>query len=237
MRVNDRIRARQIRVIDDENNQLGIMSPRDALREAEEKGLDLVEVAPNASPPVCKIMDYGKYKYEQNKRNKASKKHQHTVSVKEVQFRPKIDKHDFDYKVNHAREFLLEGNKVKIVIKFRGRELAHPEFGREILTKVVESLQDLLADSPQIGNNLRIEGRNMAIVVSPSAQKLKALAAQAQKEKAKAEEETGEQGGGETKDATADVPAQETPKPEDSPSPEETTTEAPAEQEEAKAEA
>lgn len=160
-----------MRVIDDEGNQLGIMAPEEAMRDAERRGLDLVEVAPNATPPVCRIMDYGKYKYQQRKRAKESKKHQHTVSVKEVKYRPKIDRHDFDFKTNHVREFLLEGNKVKVTIMFRGRELAHPEFGREILTKVVEASKDIIQEEVNAAA-ARLEGRNMSILLSPSSKVL-----------------------------------------------------------------
>ncbi|HOH30575.1 MAG TPA: translation initiation factor IF-3, partial [Candidatus Hydrogenedentes bacterium] len=143
VRINEQIRARQVRVIGDDGEQLGIMTPRDALREAENRGFDLVEVAPKATPPVCRIMDYGKYRYEQKKRARESRKHQHTVSVKEIKYRPKIDKHDFDFKTNHVREFLAEGNKVRVTIMFRGRELAHQEFGREIIQRVIEATTDL----------------------------------------------------------------------------------------------
>ncbi len=167
MRINDKIRARQVRVIDDEGEQLGIMSPEDALRDAEERGYDLVEVSPNSTPPVCRIMDYGKYKYEQSKRAKESKKHQHVISVKEVKYRPKIDVHDFDYKTNHARQFLQEGNKVKITIMFRGRELAHPEFGHDILARVAEATKDLVQDEVDV-RRLRLEGRNMSMMLSPT---------------------------------------------------------------------
>jgi translation initiation factor IF-3 len=167
VRVNEKIRARQVRVIDEEGNQLGIMSPQDAMREAEEKELDLVEVAPKANPPVCRIMDYGKYLYQQAKRAKESKKHQHTVSLKEIKYRPKIDIHDFDYKTNHVREFLSEGNKVKVTVMFRGREMAHPEFGKDILERVVEGTKDLLGETPNTAN-LRLEGRNMSLVLSPA---------------------------------------------------------------------
>ena len=156
-----------MRVIDDEGEQLGIMSPEDALREAEERGLDLVEVAPNARPPVCRILDFGKYKYQQSKRAKESKKHQHTVTVKEVKYRPKIDKHDFDYKTNHAREFLQEGNKVKLTIMFRGREMAHPEFGREILARVVEDTADLLDDPPD-ASRARLEAVSYTHLTLPT---------------------------------------------------------------------
>jgi translation initiation factor IF-3 len=167
VRINEQIRARQVRVVDDEGNQLGIMSPQDAIREAEAKELDLVEVAPLAVPPVCRIMDYGKFKYEQKRRARESRKNQHTVTVKEIKFRPKIDKHDFEYKKQHVREFLEEGNKVKITVMFRGREMAHPEFGREILVKVVEETADLTTGEYNAAAT-RLEGRNMSLVLQPS---------------------------------------------------------------------
>jgi len=167
VRINEQIRARQVRVVDDEGNQLGIMSPQDAMREAESRELDLVEVAPNAVPPVCRIMDYGKFKYEQKRRARESRKNQHTVTVKEIKFRPKIDKHDFEYKTQHVREFLEEGNKVKITVMFRGREMAHPEFGREILVKVVEDTADLCTGEYNPAAT-RLEGRNMSIVLQPA---------------------------------------------------------------------
>ncbi len=154
-----------MRVIDEEGEQLGIMSPRDAIREAENRGYDLVEVAPKASPPVCRIMDYGKYRYEQKRRARESKKHQHTVSVKEIKYRPKIDKHDFDFKTNHVRDFLKDGNKVRITIMFRGREMAHQEFGREVLRRVVEATADLCGD--QDLSQLKMEGRNMSLMLTP----------------------------------------------------------------------
>jgi len=165
--VNQQIRARQIRVIDEEGAQLGIMSPRDALRDAEERGLDLVEVAPKAVPPVCRIMDYGKYRYEQKRRARESRKHQHTVSVKEIKFRPKIDKHDFDYKANHVRQFLEEGNKVKVTVMFRGREMAHPEFGQEILRRVIDATKDLCTGEYN-AETTGMEGRNMSLVLMPA---------------------------------------------------------------------
>lgn len=167
VRVNEKIRARQIRVIDEEGNQLGIMAPQDALREAEERGLDLVEVAGKAVPPVCRIMDYGKYRYQQSKRAKESKKNQHIITVKEIKYRPKIDKHDFDYKTEHVREFLKDGDKVKVTVMFRGREMAHPEFGQEILVNVVNAVRELLQDPPDC-SNARFEGRNMSVVLSPA---------------------------------------------------------------------
>ena len=167
IRVNDQIRARQVRVIDENGEQLGILAPRDAWREAEQRGFDLVEVAPKATPPVCRIMDYGKYRYEQKRRARESRKHQHTVTVKEIKFRPKIDQHDFETKKNHVRDFLAEGNKVKVTIMFRGREVAHPEFGRKILTMVVEGTADLITGDYRPEDS-RLEGRNMSLVLQPT---------------------------------------------------------------------
>lgn len=166
-RINTQIRARQVRVVDEEGNQLGIMDPHEALQLAESRDLDLVEVAPTGNPPVCRIMDYGKYKYEKKRRARESRKHQHTVSIKEIKYRPKIDKHDFDYKTNHVREFLQAGNKVKITIMFRGRELAHPEFGNEILKHVVEATEDLCTGDYK-PMSCRLEGRNMSLVLQPA---------------------------------------------------------------------
>ena len=165
-RINRAIREVQIRVIDDEGEQLGIMTPEEALRTAEEAGLDLVEVAPKAEPPVCRIMDYGKYRYQQSKRVKESKKHQHTIVVKEIKYRPKISDHDFDFKTNHVKEFLQSGNKVKLTIMFRGREMAHPEFGRMLLERVVEDVKDLCQEVPEL-KTTRLDGRNMSLVLSP----------------------------------------------------------------------
>jgi translation initiation factor IF-3 len=173
-RINDRIRARQIRVIDEEGEQLGIMAPQDGLRMAEERGLDLVEVAPNADPPVCRLIDYGKYRYQQTKRAKESKKHQHTVTVKEIKYRPKISDHDFEFKTNHVKEFLEAGNKVKITIMFRGREMAHPEFGRHLLERVLEDVKDMIVEEPTAAR-APMEGRNMTIMITPSAKKMKAV--------------------------------------------------------------
>jgi len=166
-RINEMIRAPQVRVVDEKGEQLGIMKPEDALRDAEERGLDLVEVAPNADPVVCRIMDYGKYRYQQSKRAKESKKHQHVVTVKEIKYRPKISVHDFDFKTNHVREFLQAGNKVKLTIMFRGREMAHPEFGRELLARVLDDVKDLVQDEPNL-TFTRLEGRNMSVVLSPT---------------------------------------------------------------------
>ncbi len=142
------------------------MRPEDALRDAEAQGLDLVEVAPNANPPVCRLIDYGKYRYQQSKRLKEARKNQHVIVVKEIKYRPKISDHDFDFKTNHVREFLDAGNKVKLTIMFRGREMAHPEFGRDLLERVVEDVKDCIQDLPEL-RTTRLDGRNMSVMLSP----------------------------------------------------------------------
>jgi translation initiation factor IF-3 len=163
VRVNERIRIPQVRVVDEEGGQVGVMSSYEALKLARERGLDLVEVSPNASPPVCRIMDFGKYKYELSKRAAKAKKVQHRIQVKEVKFRPKIDDHDFDFKVNHARDFLEGKNKVKFTVMFRGREMAHSELGRELLDRAAEAL----ADIAQVENPPRMEGYTMTMYMMP----------------------------------------------------------------------
>ena len=133
---------REIRVIDDEGEQLGIMPPQQALVLAKQKGLDLVEVSPTASPPVCRIMDFGRYQYTEQKRAREAKRHQKTIEVKEIKFRPKVDEHDYQFKKKHIERFLADGDKVKATIFFRGREIAHPEIGRRILERLVKELGD-----------------------------------------------------------------------------------------------
>ena len=162
-KINEEIRAREVRVTSSTGEQLGIISLRDALRIAGEQQLDLVEVAPTAKPPVCRIMDFGKYRYEQQKRDKEARKKQKVVSVKEVKLRPNIEQHDFDVKLKNAVRFLEEGNKVKVTIMFRGRELSHPELGREILKRVAE----LLKDSVSIERDAKLEGKNMIMILAP----------------------------------------------------------------------
>lgn len=151
---------------------MGIVSPKKALAIAEEKELDLVEIAPQATPPVCKIMDYGKYRYEQQKKEKAQKKKQQTVSVKEVRYHPTTDTHDFDFKLRHARQFLLEGNKVKAAVVFRGRQMAHQELGLELLQR----LQDALDDIALVEKQANMEGRQMIAIFSPDKKKISDLA-------------------------------------------------------------
>ncbi len=140
VRVNGKIRAREVRVIGPEGKQLGVLSLGEALTTARNLGVDLVEIAPNATPPVCRLVDYGKFRYEQSKRDKESKKHQHATRVKEVQLSPKIDPHDLGVKVQHAVDFLCEDMKVKVTLKFRGREMAHTEFGFQVVNKFLEQI-------------------------------------------------------------------------------------------------
>ena len=153
----------EVRVIGDDGGQLGVMPTHEAMRMAEEKGLDLVEVSPKAVPPVCRIMDYGKFKYEQSKKTNQAKKHASVIEIKEIKFRPKTDVHDYEFKVSHIRRFLEEGNKVRLVIAFRGREIVHPETGRSMLEKVIKSCADV-AHVEQIP---MMDGRRMVMVVSP----------------------------------------------------------------------
>ena len=152
-----------MRVTSATGEQLGIMPTREALRMAEEQHLDLVEVAPKAKPPVCRIMDFGKYRYEQQKREKEAKKKQKTISIKEVKLRPNIEQHDFDVKVKNAVRFVQEGNKVKVTIMFRGREMAHPEQGLNVLERLAEDLKPYATVEQQP----KMEGRNMHMLVAP----------------------------------------------------------------------
>lgn len=169
LRVNREIRAPQVRVIDEAGEMLGVMTVPEGIRLAEERGLDLIEIAPTASPPTCKIMDYGKWKYENKKKQAAARKKQVIVSVKEVQLRPRTDQHDFDTKMKHARRFLLEGDKVKVNLRFMGREMAHQELGLVLLKKVIETLKDLATtEAPP-----KTEGRQMFVLLAPDAVKVK----------------------------------------------------------------
>ncbi|MGI6262591.1 MAG: translation initiation factor IF-3 [Succiniclasticum sp.] len=163
LRINDDIRVREVRVIDENGQQLGIMATRDAVRIAEEHHLDLVEISPQARPPVCKILDYGKYRYEQQKREKEARKKQKVFEIKEVKLRPGIEDHDFDVKFKNAVRFLADGNKVKVTIMFRGREMSHPELGEVLLNKMAAQL----GDTAVVEKKPKIEGRNMTMVVAP----------------------------------------------------------------------
>jgi len=163
IRVNEQIRISPIRLIDEEGNQVGIVSLEDARERATTKGLDMVEVAPDARPPVVRLMDYGKFKYEEARAGREARRKQHTMQVKEVKFRPGIEEHDYDFKLRHARRFLEEGNKVKLTMMFRGRQVTHPEIGLEVLKRVTGDLQDLA----KVEQNPSFEGRQMSMIVAP----------------------------------------------------------------------
>ena len=161
-RINERIRAREVRVIDETGQQLGIMAPQQAIGLAREKGLDLVEVSATAVPPVCRIMDFGRYQYLEQKRARQAKKHQKTIEVKEIKFRPKVDEHDYQFKKKHIERFLDEGDKVKATVFFRGREMAHPEYGRRILERLIEELGEVaIAETMP-----RQEGNQMSTILT-----------------------------------------------------------------------
>ncbi len=162
-RVNNRIRVPRVLVIDDEGNKLGEFLTQDALELAREKGLDLIEVAPNARPPVCRLGDFGKMKYEKKKKEAASRKNQSVVEIKEIKLRPKTDEHDFDVKLRHARRFLESGDKVKVTVRFRGREMAHREIGVERCMELAQALADL--GSPE--SRPSMEGRQMSMIIGP----------------------------------------------------------------------
>jgi len=163
LRVNERIRISPIRLIDDEGNQLGIMPTEEARAMAVERSLDLVEVAPQARPPVCRLMDYGKFKYEQARKMREARKKQHNITVKEVKLRPKIEEHDLEFKLRHARRFLEEGDKVKFTLMFRGREVTHPELGVRVLERVRDELDDIAGVESRIAH----EGRTMTMLLAP----------------------------------------------------------------------
>jgi translation initiation factor IF-3 len=156
-----------VRVIDFDGGQVGILPTREALRMAQENGYDLVEVSPNSRPPVCKIMDYGKYKYQLSKKERSSRKKQHTIQLKEMKLRPKIEEHDYQFKSKHIREFLSEGNKVKVFVVFRGREMTRREFGARIL----ERLQNDLSDIGIVQQPPKMEGRNLTMILVPTQSK------------------------------------------------------------------
>src|SRR3712207_5332897 len=162
--MNDRIRAPQVRLVGPDGSQIGIVSTQDALRRAQDLDLDLVEVAPQANPPVARIMDYGKFKYERDIRQKEARKKQARVEVKEIKFRPKIDPHDYATKKGHVVRFLNQGARVKVTIMFRGREMAHTELGRKILDRLVADL----ADTAVVEATPKQDGRNMVMVIAPT---------------------------------------------------------------------
>ncbi len=165
--INDEIRDKEVRVIDSDGGQLGIMPASRALEKAAEKNLDLVKIAPQAKPPVCKIMDYGKYRFEQAKREKEARKNQHIVDVKEIRLSLNIDTHDFNTKLKHTQKFISSGDKVKVSIRFRGREMGHPELGTEIMKKFADACQEFAA----IEKPAKLEGRSMLMFLAPKTNK------------------------------------------------------------------
>ena len=165
--LNEEIRDKEVRVIGDEGDQLGIMSSADALKLAFEKDLDLVKIAPNAVPPVCKIMDYGKFRFEQMKKEKEARKNQHVVEIKEVRMSPNIDTNDFNVKLKNAQKFLKEGNRVKVTVRFRGREMAHTSIGETLLKQFGEQCAEVAA----VEKNPKLDGRHMTMFLSPKAAK------------------------------------------------------------------
>ena len=164
-RINEMIRVREVRLIDEEGNQLGIVPTPEALRMAKDKGLDLVEVSPNANPPVCKILDYGKYRFEQEKKLRDAKKNQKVLKLKEIRMQPKIGSGDLDTKAKHIQEFLDEGDKVKVTIRFRGRELAHTELGYDVLNEVLKRLTSAYV----VEKAPAMDGKTMSMTISAKA--------------------------------------------------------------------
>ena len=161
--INEEIIDKEVRLIDDEGNQLGIMSAEEALKIAEERGFDLVKIAPNSTPPVCRIMDYGKFRFEQTKKEKEAKKNQKTIEIKEVRMSPSIDTNDFNTKLKNGRKFLVDGDRVKVSVRFRGREMAHTEIGAELLKDFAAQCEDIAT----MDKSPKLEGRNMSMFLSP----------------------------------------------------------------------
>jgi translation initiation factor IF-3 len=163
-RINERIRAPEIRLIGADGENVGVVTPERALTMAEEAGLDLVEISPNATPPVCKIMDFGKFKYETQKKEAEARKKQKIIEIKEVKFRPGTDTHDYDVKMRSVQKFLENGDKVKITLRFRGREMAHQELGRDLLERIAEDVKEY----GKIENMPKLEGRQMVMMIGPA---------------------------------------------------------------------
>ncbi|NJL34865.1 MAG: translation initiation factor IF-3, partial [Chloroflexaceae bacterium] len=169
-RINNRIRAREVRLIDEQGTQVGIVAIQEAQRMAEERGVDLVEVAPNANPPVCRLMDYGKFRYEQSKKEREARKNQKQTDLKEVRLKPRTSEHDLSVKAKQARRFLSSGDKVKFTVRFKGREMAHTDIGREMLDMVMDQLRDISI----VEQKPTLESRALSLVLAPNARVLKA---------------------------------------------------------------
>ena len=177
-RTNEKIRVPEVRLIDEEGNQIGIVKTSEAIAMAREREVDLVEVAAQASPPVARIMDFGRYKYEQSKKDRESRKHQVKVELREVRMKPKIDDHDIDFKTRTAAKLLKGGDKVKVTVMFRGREITHPQIGKSLLDRVSKTLDNIAS----IEKEAQLEGRHMTIILAPDKKKIAALARQAAKD-------------------------------------------------------
>ncbi len=175
-RINERIRAPEVRLIDEDGRQIGIVKTSEALAMARERNVDLVEVAAQANPPVARLMDFGRYKYEQAKREREARKHQQQVELREVRMKPKIDDHDIDFKIRTAEKLLREGDKVKVTVMFRGREITHPQIGKNLLDRVAARLEDIAI----IEKPASLEGRHMSIILAPDKRKLAARAKEAE---------------------------------------------------------
>ena len=161
--INENIKAKQVRLIDADNENRGIVSIKEALAVAEEAGLDLIEISPQANPPVCKVLDYGKYRYEQQKKKNEAKKNQKVVEIKELRLRPVIETHDYEVKMKQAKKFLEQGNKVKFTMRFKGRELSANDMGKQIMTQIVEDLENCA----KVDSEIKLEGRQMMMILSP----------------------------------------------------------------------
>ena len=183
LRVNERIRISQARVIGEDGAQLGVMAPADALRLARERGLDLVEVAPQTNPPVCRIMDFNKFRYEEQRREREAKKKHHIAKLKEVKFKPHIEAHDYQVKLGMLKRFLMRGDQAKVTMVYRGRELAHAELGRRILDRLIEELKPI----SKVERTPMLDGRFMTMVFGPDREKIKQVERQAARQKAMAE--------------------------------------------------
>ncbi len=163
-RINEDIKAKQVRLIDANNENRGVVSLKEALAVAEEEGLDLIEISPQANPPVCKVLDFGKYRYEQQKRKNEAKKNQKTVEIKEIKLRPMIETHDYEVKFKQAKKFLEQGNKVKLTMRFKGRELSANNIGKQVLTRIIEDL----GDTCKVDADIKLEGKQMTAMISPN---------------------------------------------------------------------
>lgn len=183
-KINHEIKSPELRVVDAAGEMLGVMTRGEALRKAEELEMDLVEIAPQANPPVCKIIDYGKFAYEIQKKDKLQRKNQHQQQMKEIRFKWRTDTHDFNFKTRHARDFITAGNKVKASVMFRGREITHKEIGRELLVKFVDELKDI----SKVDSDIRLEGKNLSVILAPD--KIKKIETPAEKKAAKKPVET-----------------------------------------------